>query len=456
MKPLDFFRGSPPPKANGPGAGAGQAEEPSGPPTLSSANRLFRTAALVIGIGLGLFLLWAALAPLNRGATAPGRLDVANSRTTVQHLDGGTVSEVLVREGQTVSKDDVLLRMDDQQLRIQVNQYAQQRRQRLIEQAILNAEITGRGVVFPPEVRNATDADTASYRQVQVSALMSRRAARAAEVAALREQIGRLALQAEGLRGQVDAYTAQINLINDEVAGLEDLFARGYAPKTRLLALKREMSSLQGRRGETISAISQAGVQQSEARQRIIQVNARALDAAGQRLAEVEQELALLDDRIAASTLALQRTDVRAPTGGVVLARATALPGAVIKPGDPVMEIVPEGALVVKAQLAPRDVESVAIGSRAQLRFSGLNMQSTPSIEGKVTYISADTLGDPKTQAPYYEVRVAISPEERKKLGAVPLSSGMPVDVMIDAGARTALAYLIQPLVAVFDRSFRE
>jgi multidrug efflux pump subunit AcrA (membrane-fusion protein) len=140
----------------------------------------------------------------------------------------------------------------------------------------------------------------------------------------------------------------------------------------------------------------------------------------------------------------------------VVLARATALPGAVIKPGDPVAEIVPEGALVVKAQLAPRDVESVAIGSRAQLRFSGLNMQSTPPINGKVTYVSADTLGGTDTVPPYYEVRVAITEEERAKLGDVPLTAGMPVDVMIDAGARTALAYLVQPMVRVFERSFRE
>lgn len=458
MKPLEFFRGSPPPKPDASGPTPPLADEPGSgvPPTLSSSNRLFRTAGLVIGLGLGLFLIWAALAPLNRGATAPGRLDVATSRTTVQHLDGGTVSEILVREGEVVTKGQTLLKMDDQQLRLQVNQYRAQRRQRLIEQAILNAEITGRAVVFPAEVTQATDADTISYRQVQVSALNSRRSARAAEIAALREQINRLGLQAQGLQGQVDAFTTQIAFIDDEVVGLEDLFARGFAPKTRLLSLKRERSRLQGSRAETISTISQSGVQQSEARQRMIQVNARALDAAGQRLAEVEQELALLSDRIAAQSLALDRTDVKAPTSGIVLARATALPGAVIKPGDAVMEIVPEGALVVKAQLAPRDVESVAIGSKAQLRFSGLNMQSTPAIDGKVTYISADTLGDPATQAPYYEVRIAISEEERGKLGAIPLSSGMPVDVMIDAGARTALAYLTQPMVTIFERSFRE
>lgn len=454
MKPLDFFRGAPPPKPTAPDAP--QPESSALPPTLSSAPRLFRIAALVIGLGLGLFLLWAALAPLNRGATASGRLDIGTSRTTVQHLDGGTVSEVLVKEGQEVRSGEVLVRMDDQQLRLQVNQYRAQRRQRLIEQAVLNAEITGRPVSLPAEVTSATDADTVSYRQVQLSALQSRRAARAAEIAALQEQISRLGLQAEGLRGQVSAYGTQIAYIDDEVTGLDDLYARGYAPKTRLLALRRERSRLAGSQAETISAISQAGVQQSEARQRIGQVNARAQDAAGQRLAEVEQELALLNDRIAAQELALQRTEIKAPTDGVILARATALPGTVIKPGDPVLEIVPNGALVVKAQLAPRDVESVAIGSRAKLRFSGLNMQSTPSIQGQVTYISADTLGNPAEQMPYYEVRVSISPEERAKLGPVPLTAGMPVDVMIDAGARTALAYLIQPMVRVFERSFRE
>ncbi len=462
MKPLDFFRGSPPPpKPQPPIAGPigtvmEERESAALPPTLSSSRQLFRNAALVIGLGLGLFLVWAALAPLNRGATAPGRLDIGTSRTTVQHLDGGTIVELLVKVGQSVAKDQVLVRMDDQQLRLQTNQYRAQRRQRLIEQAILNAEITGGPVRFTPEVSGSVDPDTAVYRSVQLSALMSRRAARNAEVGALNETIARLAVQADGLQGQVDAYRTQVELIDDEVGGLEDLYARGYAPKTRLLALKRERSRLDGARAETISAISQAAVQQSEARQRIQQVVGRSLDNAGQRLAEVEQELALLADRIAASSLQLDRTEVRAPTDGIVLARATALPGAVIKPGDAVMEIVPDGALVVKAQLAPQDVESVAIGSQAQMRFSGLNMQRTPAIHGKVTYISADTLADPANNIPYYEVRVAISEEERAKLGDVPLTPGMPVEVMIDAGARTALAYLIQPLVLVFERSFRE
>lgn len=460
MKPLDFFRGAPPPKPQPPTSGpVGTVIEPTStilPPTLSSSRSLFRVAALVIGLGLGLFLLWAALAPLNRGATASGRLDIGTSRTTVQHLDGGTISEILVKEGQAVTKDQVLIRMDDQQLRLQVDQYRQQRRQRQIEQAILNAEITGGPVRFPADVAGSVDADTATYRQVQLSALMSRRSARNAEIGALNEQIARLGVQAQGLQGQVDAYRDQVAFIDDEVTGLEDLYARGYAPKTRLLALRREKSRLEGTRAETISAISQAAVQQSEARQRMIQVNSRALDAAGQRLAEVEQELALLDDRIAAQSLALDRTQIRAPTDGIVLARATALPGAVIKPGDPVMEIVPDGALIVKAQLAPQDVESVSIGSEAQMRFSGLNMQRTPAIHGKVTYISADTLASPPNNIPYYEVRVAVSEEERAKLGDVPLSAGMPVEVMIDAGARTALAYLIQPMVLIFERSFRE
>ena len=212
MKPLDFFRGSPPPQPQGVPGGEGATNPPATPPASSSAPRLFRIAALVIGLGLGLFLLWAALAPLNRGATAPGRLDVGTSRTTVQHLDGGTVAEVLAKEGQPVAKGQLLIRMDDQQLRLQVNQFRAHRRQRLIEQAVLNAEITGGGVVLPPEVLAATDADTLTYRQVQLSGLASRRAARAAEIAALREQISRLSLQADGLRSQVEAYSTQIRV----------------------------------------------------------------------------------------------------------------------------------------------------------------------------------------------------------------------------------------------------
>jgi HlyD family type I secretion membrane fusion protein len=458
MKPLDFWRGGATPRPQGGGTNLPAVPNtlPIEAPEVSSAPRLFRRAAWVIGVGLGLFFLWAAFAPLNRGATAPGRLDMASSRTVVQHLDGGTISEVLVREGEAVRPGQVLARMDAEQVQIMLGQYEQQRKQRLIEQSILQAEMTGSAVNFPAEIISASDANTVAYRGIQLSALQSRRASRAAEKAVLREQIGRLDLQAQGLQGQVESFQGQIELINDEVSGLQSLYERGFASKQRLLALRREGQRLAGERSSTISAISQSRVQQGEARQRMIQVDSRALEAAAQRLAEVEQELAILDDRIAAQRLALNRTDVKAPVAGVVLAKSTTAPGTVVKPGDAIMELVPAGAMIVKAQLFPRDVESVSIGSRAKMRFSGLNMQKTPSLEGTVTYISADTLGDPRTQQPYYEVRLEVPESELSKLKGVPLTAGMPVDVMIDAGARTALAYLVEPMIAIFDRSFRE
>jgi multidrug efflux pump subunit AcrA (membrane-fusion protein) len=128
----------------------------------------------------------------------------------------------------------------------------------------------------------------------------------------------------------------------------------------------------------------------------------------------------------------------------------------VIKPGDPVLEIVPTGSLIVRARLNPRDVETVSVGSAARLRFSGLNMQRTPQLNGRVTYVSADTLVDRATEQPYYEVRVEAPPEEVRKLESQTLTPGMPVDVMMDAGARTALAYLLEPVNAMFARSFRE
>lgn len=457
MKPLDYFKGAPVPRRGGGNLPAAVNRLPAAVPSASSPKHLFRTSALVIGGGLGLFLVWAAFAPLNKGATAPGRLAVDSNRTVVQHLDGGVISEVLVREGDEVRPGQVLARMDAEQVRIMLEQYEQQRRQRLIEQAVLQAEMTGGPVRLHPDVAGAVDADTETYRQVQMSALQSRRAARNAEKAVLQEQIGRLNLQAQGLQGQVGAYDGQIRLIDDEVSGLQSLFERGYASKQRLLALKREGERLRGERAATVSSISQSRVQQGEARQRMVQVDSQALDTAAQRLAQVEQEIAILDDKIAAQRLAMNRTEVRAPTGGIVLARATASPGTVIKPGEPVMELVPDGPMVVKAQLFPRDVENVSIGSRAKLRFSGLNMQKTPNLQGKVIYVSADTLGGTEASPqPYYEVRVEVPEGEREKLKGIPLTSGMPVDVMIDAGSRTALGYLVEPMVAIFDRSFRE
>jgi HlyD family type I secretion membrane fusion protein len=459
MKPLDFFRGAPPPRPE-PQPPSPPPSLPGSklatPPTLPATGKLFGRAGLILGGGLGLFLLWAALAPLNKGAYAPGRLDTETSRTVVQHLDGGTVAEVLVREGDTVQPGQLVARMEKRQVELQLNQYEQQRRQRLIERAVLMAEMTDTQPQLPAEVMQATDFTTAAYRNVQLSGLQSRRMARDSQKAVLREQIGRLDLQAEGLRGQVAAYESQIALINDEVGGLESLYARGFASKQRLLALKRERERLTGERSTALSSISQAAVQQSEARQRIIQVDSEARQQAASQLNQTQEELALLDDRILSQRLILQRTDIKSPVSGTVIARATAVPGGVIKPGDPVLEIIATGSLIVKAQLNPRDVETVQVGTPATLRLSGLNMQKTPQLKGRVIYVSPDTLADRATNTPYYEIRVESPPSEVAKLDGQVLTPGMPVEVMMDAGARTALQYLIEPFQNMFNRSFRE
>lgn len=461
MKPLDFFRGAPPPKPEPqPQPPSPQPSLPgskmAAPPAQAHSGLLFRRALLILGGGLGLFLLWAALAPLNKGATAPGRLDTETSRTIVQHLDGGTVAQVLVREGQRVQRGQIVARMEKEQVSLQLNQYQQQRRQRLIERAVLMAEMTGAQPQLPAEVLNATDFPTVSYRNIQLAGLESRRAARESQKAALNEQIGRLSLQAEGLKGQVAAYGGQIELIDDEVGGLETLYARGFASKQRLLALKREKQRLLGERSNATSAISQAAVQQSEARQRMITIDSEARQQASAQLSQTEEELGLLEDRILSQRLILNRTDVKSPVAGTVIARATAVPGGVIKPGDPVMEIISTGPLIVKAQLNPRDVETVHVGTHARLRFSGLNMQKTPQLNGQVIYVSPDTLADRATNHPYYEVRVEAPPSEVAKLDGQTLTPGMPVEVMMDAGARTALQYLIEPFENMFNRSFRE
>jgi HlyD family type I secretion membrane fusion protein len=430
------------------------------PPDLGKPSQSARIVVLTVGIAFLALLIWALVAPLNRGIIAPGRVDVDSRRSTVKHKDGGMIAKINVREGDRVRTGDVLAIMDGREAQVQLDIMTSRRMQALIETATRTAEANNASnVTWPSEVLQAiSDPSTsaAQWAAIQQQAFLARRRALDSQVSILREQRMRMGARIDGLDATDSALRRQSALLNEEAAGLRQLQRQGFAPKNRVLATERGGAEIQGRIGDNQSQIAQSRIAMGESEMQIVQTQAQSVEAAARRLSELNAEISELDNRILGQKLLLERTTIRAPVDGIILARVAGAPGQVIQPSEPLFELVPSDKLVIRAEVRPTDVERINVGMEAGIRFSGLNSQTTPRLSGRVSFVGADAQVDQKQGTGFYEMRVDVSIDELKKLGNQSIRSGMPVEVFADGGARTAWAYLMEPIVRTYERAFKE
>lgn len=415
------------------------------------------TVALILG-GFAVLILWMAFVPIHRGASAPGRLQALGNRTMIQHMDGGIVDQIFVKEGDYVRPGQLLVRLDDRSSKLGLQLLEEQHRLLVIEQAMLNAERTGQtSIAWPAEVQAAaSDPATARAMMTNETVLNTKAADRASQKAVLKEESSRLIAHIAGLDAQKAGLEEQARLIKTELDGVQSLYDRGLVPRTRLLALQRNAADLTGSIGASVAAEAQDRVQIGENNLRMLQIDTNMQQEDAKRLQEIQSNLFELGDRIESQKLVVARTEVRAPSAGVVLHRAVTSTGQVLRPGDPVLDIVPDDKLIVTAMVRPTDIERVKIGAPAVVKITGLNVQTTPRLHGTVIYVSADLITDKDGKPTGYEARIEVPQIERKKLGAVQITPGMPAETMIDAGARTALQYLLQPVTGAFGKAFHE
>ena len=401
---------------------------------------------------------WAASTELSGAVVAPGTVVVEADLKKVQHPTGGVVGELNVKDGDLVRAGDVLIRLDETVTRANLAIVLNSLDQLHARRARLQAERDGlEQIVFSPDLeRRRSDPAVAEILDGEEKLFELRASARSGQIDQLKEREAQLHEEIEGLTGQLAAKEREIELVNEELVGVRQLWEKKLISIQRVTALERDASRLEGERGQLVAAIAQARGRQSEIGVQIIQIDQNLRSEVAAELRETESEIAELEERKVAAEDQLKRIDIRAPLDGVVHQLAVHTVGGVIAPAETIMMIVPSGTLTVQVQVAPQDIDHVIVGQEAVLRLSAFNQRSTPELKGEVSRVSPDLILDSRTGVTYYTARISIPPAEMEKLGDLALSPGMPVEAFIQIGGRSVLSYLTKPLVDQAMRTFRE
>lgn len=424
---------------------------------------IVRFGMLTLSVGLGGFLLWAALAPLDEGVPGTGVVSVDTKRKTIQHLRGGIVESIEVREGARVKAGDFLLRLNDKEIKAQLDITRGQYWAVKAIEARLQAERDGRsGVSFPVAMLEAgkTDPRAVEAMRAQTQLFAARRSALISELGTMDESIAGQNEQIRGLQSIEAGKKIQIDLLEKEVASLRGLVDEGFVPRNKLYELQRVLADLSGTRGGDLASIARARAAINEIQLRKLQRQQDFRKEVESQITEVQRDVGSQFDRLTALTDEFERTVIKAPTDGYVVGLEAHTIGGVVRPGERIMDIVPEGdVLVVEAQLPVNLIDKVHVGQLANIHLQiVLGGGSQPAIEGKLVQISADRLTDQRTGAPYYSARIQITPEGEAELAKHKITpqAGMQTDVVIITGERTVLQYLLRPLMSRLTSGMKE
>ena len=427
-------------------------------PLRPDIRRPARYGNILILIFFVIFLGWGGSVYLDGGAVAPGVLNPDSGKKTIQHLEGGIVAELPVREGQAVKMGQPLVVLESTQARATHEAQVQQRLSLLARQARLDAERTGESrIQWPAELRSS-DPQISGIVVAQQKIFDARRSTHATRRDILAQRIEQLRQQIQGSEAQVESASQQIDFIGEELKAKEYLVEQGLVPKPEALRLRRAEAEIVGKRGEQLAEVARAGQQIGEAKIQILSVEAERADQIAAEEDKVRGELSDVNEKLQASADVVKRTMVVAPVNGTVVDLKVRTIGGVVQRGEPIMSIVPENdEMIIEARLQPRDVKAVHSGLEAKVRFTAYSSRTVPNVPGTVRTVSADRLMDETTHQPYYLVRVAVDREVLKKLApSVDLIPGMPVEVLVVTERRTMLDYLAKPFRDALWRSFRE
>src|SRR5690606_670465 len=373
-------------------------------PVPDTPRRELIVGGVIILLFFGIFLGWAAFAPLDAGAYGQGQIAVSGNRQAVQHREGGVVSALYVKEGDTVRRDQILLSLSSGELRATERGVASQVYALLAQRARLIAERDGLAAIpVPAEFAELTPADAALAQEslrIQRLQFGARRTGRSTETGVLRQRIAQLNEQIQGYERQIEANLEQQRLIQEELEGMRSLADRGFAPMTRVRALERTAAQLDGEQGSLRAQIARSREAVGETRLQMSGVTSEMAEDVADQLRQIDVQLNELRPRLSELRSQIARSEVRAPATGQGVGLTIFTQGGVIQPGQTLMEIVPaDASQIIVAQISPNDVDNLRPGQTTEVRFPGLRERNPPTIHGRVTRISADSFTVEETGA---------------------------------------------------------
>jgi HlyD family secretion protein len=406
---------------------------------------------------IGVLVLWGTLAPVSGAAIARGSLQVESKRQAVQHPYGGVVRELKVKEGEQVSKGQILMILFDSEPRARLDVLTIERDALKAREARLVAERDKAEPRLDPELSARADENSVAQALANERAILAaRQRQHATETEVLRQKVNQLDEQVRGTTAQLNGLERQTELFTEEADGAKQLLALGYTPKNRVLAMERDLAKLEADAGAKRAEIARAREAIAETELEIARLDRARLTEITDQLRETQSRIVELAPRIDAARDVLQRTLITAPADGAVVGLSVFTVGGVVQAGARLLDIVPsKNALMVEARLPIGDVSQLAPGRPADVRLVSINHAERPKITGEIATVSADRLTDERTGEPYYLIRVRMSPDDVGK-SKVDLQPGMAAEIIVTTQPRTLIEYLVSPLTDEITRAFRE
>lgn len=427
-------------------------------PTNTKRAMIFGFA--LIGLTVGGFGAWSATAPIASAVVANGQIVVASKRKQIQHPTGGAIRKIVAEDGQHVREGDVLIELENADAFERYTRGRDSYFLALATEARMQAEISE----LPEPQFSQVLVDAAAKIPAVQNLLDGQKQLYTARQLELHGQLSMIQQQHDQLKNELNALEAdrrtarqQIDLSQKELSVVDDLYKKGYTTRSRVFSLNRDISQLSGSVERTTAMIARSRSSLMESELKLLQAKNQIKSTVQSELREVQARIPNLREQYRAAEQAYERMTIRAPVDGFVLAPRLTTIGSVVRPGETILEIVPrDDRLMVEVQIRPSDVDSVHVGLPTEVRFTGLSQKQLPMLYGRVAYISADSLQDPRSSATYFVAHVDVPDSELHRLGKQTVQPGMPAAVMIKTGERTALAYLTQPLRDSINRAWRE
>ena len=408
-----------------------------------------RAGWLLTVVGAGSFFLWASLAPLDEGIAVPGTVVVSGKRKAVQSLGGGVMSQILVREGQTVRQGEPLFRLDQTQVEADVQSLRAQYRMALASLSRWQSERDNLArVSFAEQLTRDPDPRLVLVMEGQQQLFSSRREALAREQAALRASIEGASQQLGGMRRARGDLMAQAGSLRQQLSNLRPLAENGYIPRNRLMEYERQLSQVQQDLAHNAGESGRIEQGILESRLKLAQQTDEYQKDVRSQLADAQLKTLTLEQQLASAGFDLLHSEITAPADGIAVNLSVHTEGAVVRAGETLLEIVPQGThLEVEGRLPVNLVDRVGSQLPVDILFTAFNQSSTPRVSGQVNLVSADQLLDEKTGMPYYVLRSSVSDQALEKLNGLVIKPGMPAEMFVRTGERSLLNYLFKPLL---------